>query len=145
MSSLYYKKEVTHESDQSRENLDRLSQGTLKKNTVRSYRSAIDRFCQEFSDAEIDLLTPDDVLSFLNSFTNGNKPCAKRVRYSHLPAFFNFFLNNVDPGIGNPCNTLMILKLYRKRVVSRWEIIEKETVGEIIFRTTKTGIGRCSK
>ena len=31
----------------------------------------------------------------------------------------------------------MIRKLYRERVVSRWEIIEKETVDEIIFRTTK--------
>ena len=31
----------------------------------------------------------------------------------------------------------MIRKLYRERVVSRWKIIEKETVDEIIFRTTK--------
>jgi len=31
----------------------------------------------------------------------------------------------------------MIRKLYRERVVSRWEIIEKETVDEIIFRTVK--------
>jgi hypothetical protein len=145
MSSLYYKKEVTHESVLSRHHLDRLPQYPFEKKTVRSDRSAIDRFCQEFGNAEMNQMTPDALLSFLNSFTNGNKPCAKRVRYSHLPAFFNFFRNNVDPGIGNPCDTLMILKLYRKRVVSRWEIIEKETVDEIIFRTTKTGIGRCSK
>ena len=31
----------------------------------------------------------------------------------------------------------MIRKIYRERVVSRWEIIEKETVDEIIFRTVK--------
>jgi integrase/recombinase XerD len=31
----------------------------------------------------------------------------------------------------------MIRKLYRKKVETRWEIIEKETVDEIIFRTTK--------
>jgi integrase len=31
----------------------------------------------------------------------------------------------------------MIRKLYRERVVSRWKIIAKETVDEIIFRTTK--------
>ena len=31
----------------------------------------------------------------------------------------------------------MIQKLYRERVPSRWEIIEKETIDEIIFRTTK--------
>ena len=31
----------------------------------------------------------------------------------------------------------MILKLYRKKGTSRWEIIEKVTIDEIIFRTTK--------
>ena len=31
----------------------------------------------------------------------------------------------------------MIRKIYRQRVASKWEIIEKETVDEIIFRTTK--------
>ena len=55
-----------------------------KKNTVRSYQSVIDRFCQDFGDCEIDQVTPDEVLSFLNSFTNSNKPYTKRVRYSHL-------------------------------------------------------------
>ncbi len=104
---------------------------------MRSYWSVIDRFCHEFGEVEIAQVTPDDVLSFLNSFTNGNKPYTKRVRYSHLSAFFNFFRNNVDPDIGNPCDTPMIRKLYRERVVSRWKIIEKETVDEIIFRTTK--------
>ncbi len=104
---------------------------------MRSHWSVIDRFCQEFGDAEIDKLTPNDVLSFLNSFTNGNKPYTERVRYSHLSAFFNFFRNNIDSGIGNPCDTPMIRKLYRERVVSRWEIIEKDTFDEIIFRTTK--------
>ncbi len=39
--------------------------------------------------------------------------------------------------MGNPCDTPMVRKLYRERVVSRWEIIEKETVDEIIFRTVK--------
>ena len=31
----------------------------------------------------------------------------------------------------------MIRKLYRERTVSRWQIIEKDTIDEIIFRTTK--------
>jgi integrase/recombinase XerD len=37
----------------------------------------------------------------------------------------------------NPCATPMIRKLCQEREVSRWEIIEKETVDEIIFRTNK--------
>ena len=39
--------------------------------------------------------------------------------------------------MGNPCDTPMIRKLYWERVVFRWEIIEKETIDEIIFRTVK--------
>jgi integrase/recombinase XerD len=129
--------EVSHDNVSSRCNLDRLSQKTLKKNTVRSYQSVIERFCQDFGDTEIEQLTPDDVLSFLNSLTNGNKPYTKRVRYSHLEPFFNFFRNNIDSTLVNPCDTPMIQKLYREKVVSRREIIEKETIDEIIFRTVK--------
>ena len=32
----------------------------------------------------------------------------------------------------------MVRKQYRERIVSKWKILEKETVDEIIFRTTKT-------
>jgi integrase/recombinase XerD len=99
-----------------------------KKNTLRSYQSVIDRFCLDSGDFEIQQVTPDDVLTLLNCFTNGNKAYTKRVRYSHLAAFSNFFRNIIDTTLVNPCDTPMIRKLYRERVVSRWEIIEKETV-----------------
>ena len=64
-------------------------------------------------------------------------PSTKRIRYSQLSSFFNFVRNNIDPDVRNPCGTPMIRKRYRERVPSRWDIIEKETVDEIIFRTTK--------
>lgn len=83
----------------------------------------------------MDQVSPDDVLSFLNQLTDGNKPYTKRVRYSHLSSFFNFVRNNIDPEIANPCDTPMIRKLYREKVASKWEIIEKKTIDEIIFRT----------
>ena len=40
-----------------------------KKNTVRSYRTIIDRFGQEFGVYEVDCISSDDVLRFLNRFT----------------------------------------------------------------------------
>jgi len=73
----------------------------------------------------------------LNRLTDSNKPYTKRIRYAQLSSFFNFVRDNINPDSGNPCDTPMIRKLYRERVTSRWEIIEKETVDEIIFRTTK--------
>jgi site-specific recombinase XerD len=108
-----------------------------KKNTARRYKVFIDRFCHEFGNDDINQINSDDVLSFLNRQTEGNKPYTKRIRYAQLSAFFNFIRNNIDHESANPCDTPMIRKLYRERVVSRWKIIEKETVDEIIFRTTK--------
>ena len=107
-----------------------------KKNTVKTYWAVINRFCREFGDVELDQIRADDVLSFLNHYTNGNKSYTKRVRYSHLSAFFNFFRNNIDSNLSNPCHSPMIRKLYREKVTLKWVIIEKETVDEIIFRTT---------
>jgi integrase/recombinase XerD len=109
----------------------------LKKNTVRSYQAIIERYIREFGDGPVDQVTPEHVLTFLNRLTEGNKPYTKRIRFSQLSSFFNFVRNNIDPELRNPCDRLMIRKLYRERVPLRWKIIEKETIDEIIFRTTK--------
>ncbi len=90
-----------------------------KKNTIRAYQSLIVRFCHEYGDFEIDQVTSDDVLTFLNRLTENNKPCTKRVRYTHLSSFFNFVRDGIDPGLGNPCNSPLIRKLYRVRVASK--------------------------
>jgi hypothetical protein len=72
LSNPISKKKVKRESVQSRKNLDRLPHKPFEKNTVWSYQSVIDGFCRELGDAPIDKLTPDDILDFLNRFTNGN-------------------------------------------------------------------------
>ena len=58
-----------------------------KKNTVRSYKPIIDQLCLKFGDFEIDQVTSDDVLRFLNRFTEGNKPYTKRIRSCHICSF----------------------------------------------------------
>ncbi|XPS85377.1 integrase family protein [Desulfosarcina variabilis str. Montpellier] len=73
----------------------------------------------------------------MNRLTDGNKPYTKRVRFSQLSCFFNFVRNNIDSGSVNPCDTPIIRKLYRQKGTLRWEIIEKGTIDEIIFRTIK--------
>lgn len=55
-----------------------------KKNTVRSYRVVIDRLCQYHGDDDIDQITSDQILAFLNQFTEGNKSYTKRIRFSQL-------------------------------------------------------------
>ena len=68
---------------------------------------------------------------------DGCKQLTKHTRYSYLKAFFNFIRNNLDTQLPNPCDTPMLKKLSRPGKLARWQIHDKETIDEIIFRTTK--------
>ena len=94
------------------------------------------KFCDSFSDQKLNEVTVDHILDFLNQLTDGCKPQTKRVRYAHLAAFFNFVKNNLISYFVSPCDSKMLRKLYRPKVKIQWDILEKETVDEIIFRTT---------
>jgi integrase len=93
------------------------------------------KFCEVFGDYHLDDLTVDDVMDFLNQATDGCKPQTKRIRYAHLSAFFNFIQDNLDPDLSNPCDSPMLRKLFRPKVKAQWNILEKDTVDEIIFKT----------
>jgi integrase len=73
----------------------------------------------------------------MNQLTEGRKPQTKRARFTSLMAFFNFAKNNLDQNVTNPCDSPMLRKLFRPKVKTHWDILEKDTVDEIIFRTTK--------
>jgi hypothetical protein len=62
---------------------------------VRAYRAIIERFIQEFGDGPVDQVTPEQILTYLNRLTEGNKPYTKRIRYSQLSSFFNFVLRTL--------------------------------------------------
>jgi integrase/recombinase XerD len=81
-------------------------------------------------------MTADTILIFLNKITEGRKPGTKRVRYAHLSAFFNFIKNNLASDLINPCDSPMLRQLFRATTPPYWDFIEKETIDEIIFRTT---------
>jgi integrase len=44
--------------------------------------------------------------------------------------------NNIDLDFQNPCELPMLRTLFRPTVTISWNILEKETLNEIIFRTT---------
>jgi integrase len=106
-----------------------------KHNTIRAYKFTIAKFNQNFANLNLNEVSTDDILYFMSKFTEGRKPQTKRIRFSHLTAFFNFMRNNFDCDFKNPCDSPMLRKLFRPKAVVHWDIIEKETVDEIIFRT----------
>ena len=93
------------------------------------------KFCAVFGGHQLSELTTGDVMDFLNQVTDGCKPQTKRIRYAHLSAFFNFIQENLDPDLLNPCDSPMLRKLFRPKMKIQWNILEKDTVDEIIFRT----------
>jgi site-specific recombinase XerD len=111
-----------------------------KENTIRAYEFTIAKFNQNFANLNLHEVSTDDILDFMNQFTEDRKPQTKRIRFSHLTAFFHFLRNNFDGDIQNPCDLPMLRKLFRPKAVVHWDIIEKETVDEIIFRTDKERI-----
>ena len=106
-----------------------------KKNTLKNYEFLFTRFSDEFSDRELESITPDAILSFLTRLTEGTKQTTKRNRYSCLKAFFNYIRNTIDFEIQNPCDTPILRKIFRARRPEQWKIIEKDSIDEIIFRT----------
>ena len=86
-----------------------------KHNTVRAYQFTIEKFNQNFANLNLNKVSPDDILDFMAKFTEGRKPQTKRIRFSHLTAFFNFMRNNFDCDFKNPCDSQMLRKLFRPK------------------------------
>ena len=104
-------------------------------NTIRAYKELLSRFCHENGEKDLQELTSDEVLDFLNGITEGKKPQTRKTRFSHLTSFFNFTKNNIDQSFQNPCDSLIIRKMFRAKALAAWDILEKEIVDEIIFKT----------
>jgi integrase len=107
-----------------------------KKNTHRSYSVVMGKLCEVYGDYQLSELTVDIILDFLNQLTEGCKPQTKSARYGQLAAYFNFIKNNIISDFTSPCDSKMLRKLYRPKITIQWDILEKETVDELIFRTT---------
>ena len=95
------------------------------------------KLCAVFGNHQLNEVTVDNVMDFLNQITDGCKPQTKRVRYAQLSAFFNFVKDNLGTDYSNPCDSPALRKLFRAKVKTHWDILEKDTVDEIIFRTDK--------
>jgi len=101
------------------------------------------KFRDHFPDRDLTAITSEEILSFLTSLNGECKQLTKHTRYAYLKALFNFIRNNLDAQLQNPCDTPMLKKLFRPGKLTQWQIPEKETIDEIIFRTTKPRNASC--
>jgi integrase/recombinase XerD len=81
--------------------------------------------------------TPQPANRFRTSdFTTLKNYIFKPPFLMHFHAAANIMKSNLDLNSQNPCEKPMLRKLFRPTVATRWTILQKETVDEIIFRTT---------
>jgi integrase len=53
-----------------------------------------------------------------------------------LASFYNFSINIALAALTDPCNMPVIKKIFKRPQAIQWDIVDKETVAEINFRTT---------
>ncbi len=107
----------------------------LKKNTLRNYEFILSNFQNHFDDIELSSITSEDILDFMSMVSDGTKQNTKKLRFTLLPVFFNFVKNSLDPDFQNPCDNPALHKLFRAGKSIQLNILEKDVIDEIIFRT----------
>jgi len=110
----------------------------VKKNTFRNYEIILNNFLNHFGEIDLSSLTSEDILAFMSEVSNGTKQSTKKLRFTLLSAFFNYIKNSVDPDFQNPCENPALKKLFRAGKLVQFNILEKEMIDEIIFRTPNT-------
>jgi integrase len=109
-----------------------------KVNTVTNYEFVLGKFGNIYNDRELKSITTEDVLSFLTDLSDGRKQNTKRGRYMTLSAFFNLIINTLQPDMKNPCKSPAARALFRKPKAHQWNILDKDTIDEAIYRTVHT-------
>jgi len=77
--------------------------------------SKLTKFGLIFGDNYLRKISSEDILTFLDKIADGTKQQTKRNQYSHLTAFYNFIINNIDEQIQNLCAN-QLLKSFIKPV-----------------------------
>jgi hypothetical protein len=77
----------------------------------------------------------------MSMVSDGTKQNTKKLRFTLLSAFFNFIKNSVDPDFQNPCDNPALRKLFKAGKPTQLDILEKDVVDEIIFRTRNQETG----
>jgi integrase/recombinase XerD len=106
-----------------------------RPNTIRSFSYTLSRFLDLFSGTDITAVPEADVAIFLEVVTDGLAQSTKSNRAGHLSAFFNFVKDTFNIDFTNPCSKGLIKKLYKQPRHTPPELLDKEIVDEIIYRT----------
>jgi integrase/recombinase XerD len=109
-----------------------------RKRTKDGYRYLLEHLEKQFTDSHIDGLTTDQIYKFLEALTEHAAKSTRRLRYAQLKAFFNFLINEKRYSMKNPCQDSIIVKAFKSPRMKQKDILSRESVDEIIYRSKKT-------
>jgi len=95
------------------------------------------QFTKEFGRRRIESITSEETFSFLAFLTGARKQSTRYSRCAHLRAFFNHILDRYKLSFANPCDTLIIKRVFRPARIGIRTVIDRETIDEIIYGSLK--------
>lgn len=107
-----------------------------RPNTFRSFGYPLAKFKAMFSGKNMSDISETNIIEFVSSIFGGSKQSTKCSRIGSIRAFFNFVIDVADDGFSNPCLRPMVKKLFKSPKFTLPKLLEKDTIDEIIFRTT---------
>jgi len=112
-------------------------QSNHKQRTIESYNLLLDRFNAIHAEKLLEDTSPDEIFHFLEDLTKNLAKSTRRLRYAQLKAFYNFIIDRCSLNMRNPCNASLLSKSFRAPKQQPRRILERETVDEMIYNTTR--------
>ena len=109
---------------------------SVRKTTQEGYKKLLERLEREFPDRQIEDIKGEELCRFLDTYTEGLSKFTRRLRYVQLMALFNFAIDTFQMNIKNPCSVSQLFKSFKSAQQRPRKILDKETVDEIIFKST---------
>jgi integrase len=112
-------------------------QSNHKTRTIESYTLLLDRFSAIHAEKLLEDISPDEIFHFLEDLTRNLAKSTRRLRYAQLKAFYNFIIDRCSLNMRNPCNASLLSKSFKAPKQVPHKILERETVDEMIYNTTR--------
>lgn len=107
----------------------------LKQRTQQSYHYILHRFETLLGDRPFESIGPEEIHQFLEVLTEQSSKSTRRLRYAQMKAFYNLMIESCCLDIKNPCSASILSKSFKMPKREARKILDKETVGEMIYNT----------
>lgn len=91
---------------------------------------------QSYGERALESLTSEEVYAFLSDLTHHAASSTARLRYAQLRALFTFAIERFGLTTPNPCQSPLVRKTFRAPKPAPRQILDRDTVDELIYRTT---------